>query len=307
MAKAIVKEPRRKLSKAARHEELMGLLFVLPPFIGFAVFMLYPICFSMAASLASWNGIGPVFNRMVGFANYIKLFQDERFWKALWNTVFYMIGIPIGMILSIIFAMGMNRNIPGVRILRTMFYVPVVSSLVAVSILWSFVYNYDYGVLNTITKLLFGIKVNWLGDEHIIKPALVLFTVWKGMGSSILLYLAGLQNISRSYYEAADIDGANAWKKFRNITLPLLTPITFYIMVTSIIGGLQLFVEVQVMAPNGGPGYSAATVVFYLYNKAFESSYMSYGCAVAWVLTILILIVTLFQFKFQDRWVQDIS
>ena len=243
-------------------------------------------------------------NDIIDSSNYIKLFTDEKFWKVLLNTIIYMIGIPCGMILGVVIALGMNRKIRGIKVLRTMYYIPVISSLVAVSILWAWVFNYDYGLFNSIIKAVSGVHgPNWLGDEFWVKVALIIFMVWKGLGTSIILYLAGLQNIPRNYYEAASIDGANGWQKFRHITVPLVSPVTFYILITSLIGGFQVFVEVQVMTNKGGTNYSAATVVYYLYDKAFSNGQLGYGCALAVILAIIIFIITALNFAGQDRWV----
>lgn len=169
-------------------------------------------------------------------------------------------------------------------------------------------YNYDYGLFNSIIKLLTGHHgPNWLGDEFWVKVALIIFMVWKGLGTSIILYLAGLQNIPRNYYEAASIDGANGWQKFRHITVPLVSPVTFYILITSLIGGFQVFVEVQVMTNKGGTNYSAATVVYYLYDKAFSNGQLGYGCALAVILAIIIFIITALNFAGQDRWVKTMD
>lgn len=297
-----------KLSAMAKKEERWAWLFIASPFIGFMLFMAYPIVFAVIASTSKWTGINSLWGNLVGLGNYAKIVADKHFWQAMLTTVIYMIGIPIGMILGVTIAMGLNRKIPGKRILTTMYYVPVVSSLVAVSILWAWVFNYDYGLLNGIYKALTGVHgPNWLGDETMVKISLIIFMVWKGLGSSIILYLAGLQNIPRDYYEAAMIDGANGWQKFKSITLPLLSPVTFYILITSMIGGFQVFVEVQVMTPSGGPNYSAATVVFYLYEKAFTNGQLGYGCAVAVILAIIIFIITAINFKGQNKWVKTID
>ena len=302
-----VKE-KTKLSAMAKKEERWAWLFIASPFIGFLLFMAYPIVFAVIASGSKWTGLNSLWGNMVGLGNYIKILHDKHFWQALLTTVIYMIGIPIGMILGMTIAMGLNRKIPGKRLLTTMYYVPVVSSLVAVSILWAWVFNYDYGLLNGIYKALTGAHgPNWLGDETMVKISLIIFMVWKGLGSSIILYLAGLQNIPRDYYEAAMIDGANGWQKFKSITLPLLSPVTFYILITSMIGGFQVFVEVKVMTPSGGPNYSAATVVFYLTEKAFDNWQLGYGCAVAVILAIIIFIITAINFKGQNKWVKTID
>lgn len=310
MSRSAGKEKIR-LSAMAKREEKWALLFVAAPAIGFLLFMAWPIIFAFLTSLTTWNGakgFAGMMKRFCGFSNYVTLFSDTKFWQTLATTIIYLIGIPIGMILGLLFAMGMNRKIPGVRVLRTMYYVPVISSLVAVSILWAWVYNYDYGLLNVIIKTLTGHHgPNWLGDEILIKISMIIFMVWKGLGTSIILYLAGLQNIPRSYYEAAMVDGANKWQQFKNITLPLLSPVTFYIMITSMIGGFQVFVEVQVMTTNGGIGYSAATIVYYLYQKAFESYQLGYASAIAVVLAIIIFIITLINFSVQDKWVKTMD
>ena len=300
-----------KLSAMAKREERWALLFVAAPAVGFLLFMAWPIIFAFLTSLTTWTGakgFAGMIDRFCGFDNYVKLMGDAKFWKTVGTTIIYLIGIPVGMILGLLLAMGMNRKIPGVRVLRTMYYVPVISSLVAVSILWAWVYNYDYGLLNVIIKTLTGKHgPNWLGDEVLIKVSMIIFMVWKGLGTSIILYLAGLQNIPRNYYEAAMVDGANRWQQFKNITLPLLSPVTFYIMITTLIGGFQVFVEVQVMAANGGIGYSAATIVFYLYEKAFESYQLGYASTIAVFLAVIIFAITLFNFKMQDKWVKTID
>lgn len=221
---------RKKMSKAAFKEHCWGLAFVAPPFIGFCIFMAFPIVFAFIASLTKWTGMNNMLDNFVGFANYVKLFTDAKFWKVLLTTIIYMLGIPIGMMLGIVIAMGMNRKIKGIKVLRTIYYIPVISSLVAVSILWMWVFNYDFGLLNSIIKLITGNHgPNWLGDEVWVKVAMIIFMVWKGLGSSIILYLSGLQGIPKDLYEAAKIDGASGWNLFRNITWPLVSPVTFYL------------------------------------------------------------------------------
>lgn len=299
---------KKKMNRAEFREHCWGLAFVSPAFIGFLIFMAFPIAFAFFASLTKWNGMNSMTDNFIGLNNYIKLLGDDKFWKVLLNTVIYMIGIPIGMILGLVIAVGMNRKIKGIKFLRTLYYVPVVSSLVAVAILWMWVFNYDYGLLNSIVKMISGQHgPNWLGDEFWVKISMIIFMVWKGLGSSIILYLSGLQGIPRDYYEAAKIDGASGWNLFRDITVPLVSPVTFYLLITGLIGGFQVFVEVLVMVPSGGLNYSAATVVFYLYEKAFSSNQMGYGSAMAFILAIFIFIVTAINFKGQDKWVKTIE
>lgn len=299
---------KEKMSKAHFREHCWGLAFVSPAFIGFLIFMAFPIVFAFIASLTKWNGMNDMMDNFVGLRNYAKLLTDEKFWKVLLNTIIYMIGIPVGMILALIIAVGMNRKIRGIKVLRTLFYVPVVSSLVAVAILWMWVFNYDYGLLNNIIMAITGNHgPNWLGDEFWVKVSMIIFMVWKGLGSSIILYLSGLQSIPRDYYEAAKIDGATGFKLFQYITVPLVSPVTFYLLIMGLIGGFQVFVEVLVMVPTGGLNSSAATVVFYLYDKAFGNNQMGYGSAMAFILAIIIFIVTAINFKVQDKWVKTIE
>ncbi|MCR5128911.1 MAG: sugar ABC transporter permease [Lachnospiraceae bacterium] len=292
----------------AKREERWAWLFIVAPFLGFMLFMAYPIVFALIASMSRWTGLNSLWGNMAGLRNYKEILSDVKFWRAMGTTIIYMIGIPIGMILGLTLAMGLNRLNKSRRVFMTMYYVPVVSSLVAVSILWAWVFNYDYGLLNSIFKVLTGKHgPNWLGDETMIKISMIIFMTWKGLGGSIILYLAGLQSIPKDYYEAAMIDGANAWEKFKAITLPLISPVTFYILITSLIGGFQVFVEVQVMAANGGPNYSAATVVFYLYDKAFKNGQLGYGSAVAVILAVIIFIITALNFYGQNKWVKTID
>lgn len=296
------------MNKAEFKEHCWGLAFVTPPFVGFCIFMAFPIVFAFFASMTRWTGMNSLMDTFVGFENYAKILTDAKFWKVLLNTMIYMVGIPIGMMLALLIAVGMNRKIRGIKVLRTLYYVPVISSLVAVSILWMWVFNYDYGLLNSIIKSIAGIRgPNWLGDEFWVKVSMIIFMVWKGLGTSVILYLSGLQSIPRDYYEAAKIDGASGWVLFRHITLPLVSPVTFYLLITGLIGGFQVFVEVLVMVPNGGLNYSAATVVYYMYQKSFENHQMGYGSAIAFLLAIIIFIVTAINFRMQDKWVKTIE
>ena len=269
---------------------------------GFLIFMLGPMIYSIVISFTDWNAVGTP--NFIGFQNYISLFQDSDFWTSLFNTVFYMIGIPIGIVLALLFALALNRKIPGVRAFRTIFYIPCVSSAVAISVLWQWIWNYDYGLVNS-TLAFFHIQgPAWLTDVSTTKWALIIMMVWSGLGNSIVLFLAGLQSVPKVYYEAAEIDGANAWSRLRHITIPLISPITFYIIVTNLIGGFQLFTQIIIiMGADGGTSYCAATTVMYLYKKAFTDFQMGYACSISWILSIFIFIITIAQFSFSNKWV----
>jgi len=286
-----------------RKKELAWLyLFVAPPVLGFLIFGLTPMLFSMFISFQKWDMISSP--TWIGFDNYKELFKDEKVFKSLFNTVYLMIGIPIGMALSLLLAILMNRSIKGISFLRTMYYLPVISPIIAVSLLWQWILNQDYGLLNQLLWNWFGINgPNWLGDAAWVKPSLILIGLWGGIGGNMVLYLAGLQSVSSTYYEAAEIDGANGWQKFIRITLPLLTPIHFFVVVMGIIGAFQSFSQIYVLAVDGGPEYSGATIVYYIFQHAFKYFNMGFASAAAWMLGILIFVVTLIQFKFADRWV----
>lgn len=297
-------------SKKWNDEARAGLLFVIAPVVGFFLFTAGPFLFSIFASFTSWDSMTDLtsIHKMdeidrsffyVGFENYKELFSDPDFWHSLWNTFVYMIGIPLGMIWAFSLALAFNKELPGVKVYRVIYYIPVVSSIVAVSLLWSWLYNGDYGLLNQFLNWAFGVKgPNWLQNEHTVKPAIMLMCVWRGVGNTALLYLGGLQNLPKSYYEAAVIDGASGWTIFRKITWPLMQPISFYIIITGIIGGAQMIVEPQIMTPTGGPDYSSATIVFYIWQKAFGSADLKgYACAASWVLAIIVFVVTAIQFK----------
>lgn len=279
-------------------ERRAGYLFVLAPVLQFFLFAFIPLAVSLYSGFTDWTSIGtPDF---IGISNYKEMFSDTNFWKSIGNTIFMMIGIPIGLVIALGLALAMNRRVYGAKTFRVIYYIPVISSIAAVSILWRWVYNGDYGLLNQILSVI-GIQgPNWLNNEITVKPAIVAMTVWKGLGMTILLYLAGIQSIPKSLNEAAQIDGANAFQAFRHITIPMLKPVTFYLIITGIIGGSQMFIEPSIMVDNGGVNYSAATVVYYLWDKAFKNYQMGYACAVGWVLAIFIFAVTFVQFKYSS-------
>ncbi|WP_018752610.1 carbohydrate ABC transporter permease [Paenibacillus sanguinis] len=286
-------------SRLYRKEMIYGWLFILPPVLGFLFFTLFPVLYSFYGSLTDWDGLGQ-FN-FIGLSNFKELLSDELFHKAAFNTVFMMLGIPIGLFLALLVALGLNRGIPGTTTFRVIYYIPVISSLAAISIMWSWAYNGDYGLVNQFLDML-GIQgPNWLMNKYYVKPAIMLMAIWKGLGYTMLLYLAALQSVPRSYYEAAELDGANGLKAFRHITWPMVKPVTFFIVVTNIISGSQIFTEINIMTSTGGPEYSSASVVFYIWQKAFDNFQMGYASAMAVILGIFIFIVTLIQFRMNEK------
>lgn len=294
-----VSAKKKRTSKLYVHEHRVAFLFVLLPVIGFVLFSAIPLLYSTYAAFTDWNGLGQM--NFVGLDNFRKLFKDEYFYKTMFNTVYLMLGIPIGLLLSFLLASALSRGIKGTTIFRTIYYIPVISSLAAISILWQWAYNGDFGLVNQVLALI-GIKgPNWLQNADTVKPAIIIMTVWKGLGYSMLLYLAAIQSVPKTFYEAAELDGASSFQRFRNITWPMVKPVTFFLVVTNIIGGSQIFTEVNIMTPTGGPKYSSATVVWYLWQKAFKNWQMGYASSMALILALLVFAITAFQFYMNSR------
>lgn len=288
-------------SKRLKKKYITGYLFVSLPIIGFILFGLIPILYSLYISLTKFD----LFNtpQFTGLSNYIKLFTDDPlFWQSLWNTFYSALGVPIGIGISLLIAMGLTRDIKGVNFFRTAFFLPSVCSVVALTLMWKWIFNGDYGVLNSILWK-FGIQgPNWLSSTSWAMPAMIIQGVWGGLGGGMVMYIAAIKNVPKTYYEAAEIDGANKWLQFWHITVPSISPTTFYLVITTVIGALQAFVPFMIMT-NGGPNYSTTTIVLYLYNNAFRYMNMGYASAMAWVLFIIIMVLTLIFFKGSKRWV----
>lgn len=286
-----------------RTDNLWGYAFVAIPLIGLILFVLIPLGMSIYASFTSWPLGQPIANaKWVGLKNYIDMFKQPLFWKSLGNTFFYMLGIPIGLVLSLIFAAAMNRGTRYENVFRVIYYIPVVSSIVAISFLFQRLFMSDGGTVNTFLMSV-GIKnpPNWLNSPVYSKWVIIIMSVWKGLGSSIILYIAGMQGISTSYYEAAKIDGANWLYIFRKITLPLLMPVTFYLVVTGCIGGAQMYVEPRLVFTANGPANSTFTTVMHLYDYTFTHSKAGYGSAVALVLGFIVFVLTALQFYLNKK------
>jgi multiple sugar transport system permease protein len=288
----------KKTGSIQRNDNLWGYIFVAIPLIGLVVFILIPLGMSIYASFTAWPLGQPITQaKWIGLKNYVDMFSQPLFWKSLANTFFYMLGIPIGLVLSLIFAAAMNRRAPYENAFRVIYYVPVVSSVVAISFLFQRLFMSDGGVINNFLMSL-GVQnpPNWLSSPAYSKWVIIIMSVWKGLGGSIILYIAGMQGISTAYYEAAKIDGANGLYIFRKITLPLLMPVTFYLIVTGCIGGAQMYVEPRLVFTANGPANSTFTTVMHLYDYTFVHSRAGYGSAVALVLGVIIFVLTALQF-----------
>lgn len=305
-------------------------IFLLPNILGFLTFTFLPILASFALSFVNWGIIGPA-PKWVGLKNYIELLgfhreggklvaNDPNFWYYVGNTLFLMMAIPIGIIFSLFLALLLNQKLRGIVWFRTIFFLPSICSGVAVCLLWRWIYQPDFGLLNSfLTRLkvpwLFSqpslhpgwLKIvpnppAWLMDPAWAKPAIMIMGLWAGLGGyNCLLYLAGLQNIPVELYEAAEIDGASWWHKLWHITWPMLSPTTFFILVMSLIGGFQGGFMAAYMMTQGGPAGSTTTIMYYIYNNAFVWFYMGKAAAIAWILFLFIFALTILNWKIGQK------
>lgn len=287
----------------AREEARSAWLFLLPSLILFVVFVLLPVLAAFGISFTHWDLFTPP--KFAALDNYRQLLlEDKLFHKVLGNTVLYVIGtVPIQMGLAFFIALLLNRGVWGQNVLRVIYFLPVVSSTVAVALIWSWIFNSNFGVLNLLLSRL-GVEdlPKWLNSSQWALPALIIVAIWQGLGYSMVLFLAGLQGISREAYEAGEIDGAVGWKKHRYITFPLLSPTTFFVAIVSLIGSFQVF-DLAFVMTQGGPANSTNTIVYYVYQNAFQFYRMGYASAAAMILFAIILVFTLLQYRLQDRWV----
>jgi multiple sugar transport system permease protein len=307
---------RRSGLTGLQKEALTGYLFISPWVLGFLFFMGGPIIFSLALSFAEWNGIGGLDSvRWVGLDNFRQMTVDHRFYTAVWNTFYFTsVSVPVGMVAGVLVALLMNQKFKSIAIFRTIFYLPSVMAGVASSILFYFIFHPSNGLLNFaingFSHLLTSIfpalpsfqGPEWLGNPAWAKPAYIIMSLW-GVGSGMIIYLAGLQGIPEQLYEAAEIDGANKFQQFLNVTLPMLSPVIFFNLILSVIGSFQVFTQAFILSGgNGAPADAALFYVLYVYQVAFQFHQFGYGSAMAWMLFIIIMVATLVQFKFSG-WV----
>lgn len=282
-----------------KRESLEGYLFILPWLIGLVLLYIGPMLLSLYMSLTEWDLFSPP--RFIGLGNFQKMAGDQYFWKSLVNTAIYVGGrVPLVLILALFIALLLNQNIPMRNYLRTAYYLPVVTPQVAMFLLWTWMFQPDAGIINEALALVGIDGPNWLGSTAWAKPALILVSAW-GIGSIMVIFLAGLQGVPQHLYEAADLDGANVWQKLRHVTLPLLTPVIFFNLIMGIIQSFQVFAKAFVMTA-GGPANATLMYVLYLYNQAFLWFRMGYGAALAWVLFAILFGFTYIMFR-RSQWV----
>ncbi len=291
---------KRNVSNLRKREAIEGYLFVAPLLVGLIVFTAGPMLASLAISFCKYD----IFSapEFIGLGNYRELFRDPLFWQSLKVTAIYsFVSVPLGLTLGLAVAILMNQKIRGIAIFRTIYYLPAVVSGVAVALLWIWIFDPSYGLGNVVLRA-FGLPpIAWLSDTRTALLSLILMSLW-GVGGGMVIYLAGLQSVPQHLYEAASLDGANVMQKFRHVTIPMLTPVIFYNLIMGIIGSFQVFTQAFVMT-NGGPVNSTLFYVLYLFRQAFNYFHMGYASAMAWVLFVIILVLTMLVFKSSAMWV----
>lgn len=286
----------------ARHREaLFGYIFISPWIIGFVVFTAGPMIASLFMSFTNYSILGSV--NWVGAENYIHLVHDSLFWKSLRVTfVFSLISVPLDVLASLGIALLMNRPMRGRALFRALFYLPELVPAVAASILWIWAYNTNFGIFNYILHFLGVPPIPWLESSSWVIPSFIILSLWTAGGSRMIIFLAGLQTVPKELIEAAQLDGANAWARFRHITLPMISPVLLFNLILTTIGAFQVFTSPYVMT-NGGPANSSLFYVLYIYQNAFQYMKMGYATALAWVLFVILLVFTIFQFRIMRNWI----
>jgi multiple sugar transport system permease protein len=288
--------------KGRWRQDLTGWAFAAPFMILFSVFLAFPILASFALSFTSFglrdlaNPIGATF---VGLENYAALLSDDRFWKSLFNTFYFVVvGVPATLLIGLLIANALNRGVQRFRTaFRVSYYLPVITSIVAISVVWRFLLNPDVGLINMALAAIGIDGPAWLADPNLAMPSIIAMAVWRNLGFAMIVFLAGMQAIPASLYEAASIDGAGRWQSFKSITIPLLRPTILFMTVITTIGYLQLFEEPLVMT-DGGPLDSTLSVTMYMYQQGFEFFHQGYASAIAYVLFLIVAVIAFLQFRF---------
>jgi multiple sugar transport system permease protein len=291
--------------------EWTAYLFNAPGLILFAIFTVYALYTSFMLSFQEWNLIDPD-KRFIGLDNYRAVLQDENFHEAIRNTAYFAIlSVPATMVIALFLAMLLNASIRGLSIFRTAFYLPVITPLVVAAIIWTWLYQADAssGMLNyyLLQAGVIDEPIYWLGSRATAMPAVSVMNIWKGIGFNMIVYLAGLQAVPQEFYEAAEVDGAGWWAKFRRITVPLIAPTTFFLLVINTIGAMKAFTQIFVMTQGGppGPGGATTTITYWIYQQAFVYFKMGYASALAYTTFILLFAVSFLQFRWYVKRVED--
>ena len=299
-----MRNTRKRLGK----EEVQGILYANIPLFGFCLFGLIPLLLSLYLCFNSFKGLRLHTAKFVEWENFSEILQDEMFWQSLGNTAFVLVAAVVALLLSLVVSALIATNVRGAKGFKAIYFVPYVCSLVAITFMWKWIYDYNYGVLNT-TLMDWGWiqePISWLGSAEFYRTAMFVLLVWSSTGFNIILLTAALIGVPKELHEAAQIDGAGEFRRFFSITLPLISPTIFYLLIMGLIGALQEFTRFQVMTPDGGPEYQGMTVVFYLYRQLFNASGgsdLGVASAMGWIIAVLISAVTILNFSLQRRWV----
>lgn len=286
----------------ARKDERTAWVFLLPSLVLFATFTGIPVIAALGISFTQWDLFNPA--RFIGLDNYTTLFRDPIFARVMGNTAYFvLLSVPVQMLIGLGCALALNRGIRGQTFFRIAYFLPVVTSTIAAALVWAWLFNANFGLVNALLSLMGITDVpRWLASTQWAMPAVIIVSIWQNLGYAMVLFLAGLQNIRADLYDAAAMDGARGWRRLWFITLPLLSPTTFFVLIISIIGSFQIFELVFVMT-QAGPANATNTLVYYIYQNGFQFYQMGYASAAAMILFVIVLLMTLVQYALQNRWV----
>ena len=290
-----------------RYRKITPYLFILPMFLGLILFRFGPILGSLAISFTRWRGTSnPIF---IGFGNYAEVLASDVFWEVMSNTLlFALLFVPGTMLLGLGLALLVNQPLRGIDFFRGVYYLPAITSMVAVALVWNWIFASRFGILNYVLRTVFSISdpPRWLSDSETALFVLVIVSIWKSAGLPMIVYLAGLKGIPKSLYESARIDGAGTWQILRHVTLPMLTPVTFFILIITLFDAFGTF-EVTFAMTAGGPLNSSTTLPFYIYQNSFQFARYGFASSLAYVLMIVVVILTVINFRIRDRWVTQVN
>ncbi len=295
-----ISKPRRR-SPLSREAEWSGWLFISPMVLGFTIFLIFPMGMSLYMSLTDWPLLGD--HQFIGLDNYAHIMTDSLFWKVFGNTIYFTVGlVPLNIVLALLLALLLSRSLKGIGIFRTAIFVPVMTSLIVWAIVWKYMFATDSGFINQLL-LMIGIEgPSWLYDTRLAMPAVIVTSVLKNVGLNMILFIAAIQQVPSSLREAAVIDGAGKSRIFFRVTLPMITPTVFLTVVLTIIGSLKVFGQIYVMT-QGGPSNSTKVLVYYIWEKAFKLYQLGYASSLAYILFVVVLLLTLLQWHLRKRWV----
>ena len=291
---------KKKASSRQISEFIWGWLFIIPTMAGLIILNIYPMLDTIRQSFYKTGDFGKG-NVFVGLSNYKKVLGDSEVWQALWNTVKYaLMEVPVSIVIALLLAVLLNKKLKGRSVFRTLFFLPMVVAPAAVAMVWKWLYNSSFGLINNVL----GIKVNWISDPDIAIFSIAVIGIWTGIGYSIVLFLAGLQEVPKDYYEAASLDGASGFQQLINITIPLISPTLFFVIVTKCIGAMQVFDFIYMIIDLNNPAWKKTESLVYLFYKySFQQSKKGYGAAVVVVLLAVIMVMTVIQLVGQKKWV----